>query len=110
MHQWVASAIELLKNLGLIATRNADAMIDNFELDRSVIAIQLNAQKLVVGRVFERVVDQVNHGPCNGFAVNNDRRQVVVDFFFESKALLLDLITVRVECVMNQITDVGLAE
>ena len=110
MNQGVADAVELLEYLLLLTRRNADAAIDHFKLDRAVIAVQLHAHILFIGRILERVVHQVQQRARNRLTVNPDRGQIGGDVFLEGEAVLLDLVSVGLERVVRQLANVGLAK
>jgi hypothetical protein len=59
VNQRIANAIELLEYLVLLVRWNADTVVNHFQLDRAVIAVELHAQELFNLRILQRVVHQV---------------------------------------------------
>src|SRR5271165_7311003 len=97
MNQRIAHPIKLVENLLLLSRGNADAMVYHFQLDRTVVAEQIYADILLVLRILERVVHQVQQGTRHGFAIDAERRYVLGDLFLESKSALLDLVAIGFE-------------
>src|SRR5947208_175847 len=107
MDQRIADAIELLEDFLLLARWNADAVIDHFKLDRAVIAVQLHAHILFIGRILERVVHQVQQRARNRLAVNPDPGKIVGDLLLEGEAVLFDLVSIGLERVVRQLANIG---
>ena len=97
VHQRIATAVKLLEDFLLLAGRNADSMVADFQLHATVGAVQAHADELAVFRVLQSVVHQIEQRARNGFAVHVHRRNIAGDVFLERKTVLLDLEAVRIE-------------
>ena len=77
MNQRITDSVELFKNLVLLRFWNANSVVNHFQLDGTVFAIEINIQEFIFLRVLQGVVDQIQQGAGNRFAVNFDRRNIV---------------------------------
>ena len=110
MHERIARAIKLLENFPLISSGDADAFVGNFQLYCAILAIKLHAEILLTLRILQRVIDEIHQSARDRFTIDFHRRHAIIDRFFQSKALLLDLVAIRIDRVAHEIRNVGFAE
>src|SRR5262245_38497843 len=110
MNQWVARAIELLEDLRLLARRDADASIRYLALQRAIHPVQFDRQELILRRILQRVVDQVDERARDRLPVDAQGWNRPIDALLELEALLLDLIAIGIEGATHQLGEIGLAE
>src|ERR1043166_4269676 len=110
VHQGIATPIEFVENFLLVGGLNSNAAILHFQLDASVGAVKADANVLLIFRIFQGVVDQVEQRAGNGFAIHVYRRNVTGDIFLEGKTVLFDLEAIRIQCGSNELRQIGLLE
>src|SRR5262245_37842511 len=85
-------------------------MVGYFKPDHTVLSIKPDAKELVFARILEGVIDQVNERPRDGLTIHFKRRKIRLNVLFQRKSLLFDLISIRVERVTHQFSDISFAE
>src|ERR1700740_3725026 len=110
MHQGIADAVELFKDPGLLLRGDANSVVDNLEVDATVLTVEIYAQTLLSGRVLERVVHQIEQRTSDGFAIHLQWWQIAVDLLLEVEAVVLDFKAIGIERAAYQISHVSLAK
>src|SRR5215216_4042154 len=110
MDQRIAGAIKLLENSRLFVPLDTDTTIAHFQFEQTLIAIKPDAQKFFAVGIFQCIVDQIDKRARNGFAIDSYRRDAWINLLLESKPLLLNLKTIRVERVAHELGDIGFSE
>src|SRR5580704_2982830 len=108
--QRVSHSIKFLKYLVLLFRWDADAVVHDFQLHRTVVTEKIYADELLVLRILEGVVDQVQQGPRHGLAIHPQRRHIFSDLLLEGEPVLLDLEAIGIQRVVHQFPHVSLAE
>src|SRR6476659_665314 len=110
MHQRVAGSVKLFEDLRLLTSCNANASIDYFKLQTIIGTIQPDAQELLVCRILQCIVDEIDECARYGLAVDAHSRDAWINALFESETLLLDLIAIGVQRLSDQLSYVGFPE
>src|SRR5262245_35684036 len=88
MHERIASSIELVKDPRLLVPIDPDTTIAHLELEHTLLAVKPDSQKFFVIGIFQCIVDQIDKGARNRFAIDFHRRNAVIDLLLERESLL----------------------
>src|SRR3974390_499252 len=110
MDERIAATVELLEDLFLLGGSNTNAAVLHFPIHRAIGAVEAHADVFLILGILERIVDKIQQGAGDGFAIDNNRRYIVGNFFFEGEAVLLDLEAVGIEGVANEFGKIGFLE